>query len=338
MKIYCIKFDGLPFCSEVFQMRDKVSGHLVRQIGGCATIETMTQMLTGKHSSELKSHGIGYTSWMGACEDVTKAVGLMINRPQQALPNWSWLKDTVPFKLNCKLEVMNPATLCGCFGYLRHQNIYTRVDVDYDIDSQQRYIEKIQASDEDVMYVLNYVHAHDACELSMDESDLKVRQRKASKYFLEILGLWNFNEPDALFWVFSDHGHWRFPELGGYPQEHNFVTWAVIKDNRPARVLPMSNFISATDFYYYAVHNDWPIHDFYFTEDCRLNIDSKKSTTAIACKYLNPIFKYVTYHEPDDKFIQRNYSYFNHELTFMFESGVDENIVEQLKLNFEWVK
>jgi len=336
MKIYCIKFDGLPFRSEVFQIRDKVSGHLVRQIGGCATVETMTQMLTGKHSSELKSHGIGYTSWMDACEDVTKAVGPM-PRPMCALPDWSWLKYTVPFQLNYRFEAMNPPTLCGCFGYQRYPDIYTRVDVPYDIVSQQKYINEIQASKENGFYVLNYEHAHEACERSSDKVDLDNRQKEACEYFLKTLELWNFNEPDALFWVFSDHGHWRSPELGGYPLEHNFVTWVVIKDNRRAKVLSMSNFIAATDFYEYVLFNNWPTHEFFVTEDCRLNIDTKNSTTAIVCKYINPVFKYVIYHEPDKKYVQKNYSCFDYTLTFMYESEVEESLVEQLRLNFDWV-
>jgi hypothetical protein len=100
----------------------------------------------------------------------------------------------------------------------------------------------------------------------------------------------------------------------------------------------MTNFIAATDFYQYALNKDWPIHEFYFTEDGRMNINMKKSTTAIVCKYINNIFKCVIYHEPDKKFIQRNYKHFDYELSFISETGADEELIEQLKLNFDWVK
>ena len=338
MKIYCIKFDGLPFRSEVFRMRDLVDGKLVRQIGGCFTIETMAQMLVGKNSSQLKPHGIGYTSWMDECKDITKAVGPIQNRDIDGIPDWSWLKDTVPFVLKLKLEAVNPPTLCGCFGYIRHKEMYSRVILPNNIDAHCEYIKKIQVSDDDKMYVINYGQAHDACEASIDENDLEHRQKDAAEYLLSILKLWNFNEPDALFWIFSDHGHWRLPELGGYPWEHNFVTWAVIKDNRAGSCPLMQNFISAKDFYNYTVNEQWPVRDFYFTEDGRMNIDLKKSTTAIVCKVSGDFVKVAIYHEPDNKFIQRNYRYFHYCLSFISETGAEEELVEKLKLNFEWVK
>ena len=338
MKIYCIKFDGLPFRSEVFRMRDLVNGKLVRQIGGCFTIETMAQMLVGKNSSQLKPHGIGYTSWMDECKDITKAVGPIQNRDIDGIPDWSWLKDTVPFVLKLKLEAVNPPTLCGCFGYIRHKEMYSRVILPNNIGAHHEYIKKIQASSDDKMYVINYGQAHDACELSVDKNDLERRQHVATDYLLSVLKLWNFNEPDALFWIFSDHGHWRLPELGGYPYDHNFITWAIVKDNRVENVPLMQNFISAKDFYSYTVDGQWPVRDFYFTEDGRMNINSKRSTTAIVCKVSGDSVKVAIYHEPDNKFIQRNYRCFDYELSFVSETEVEEDLVEKLKSNFEWVK
>ena len=69
-----------------------------------------------------------------------------------------------------------------------------------------------------------------------------------------------------------------------------------------------------------------------------MNIDSKKSTTAMTCKVSGDSVKVAIYHEPDNKFIQRNYRCFDYELSFVSETEVEEDLVEKLKSNFEWVK
>ena len=323
MKIYCIKVDCAPFCSEVFQMRDKIGGHLVRQIGGCYTAETILQMLAGKHSSKLIPNGIGYHKHL-------------------TTPSWPYaMEDTVPYilhKRGFRFRVLNPSSLKNTLKYGHYDWYEETKSGDDNFEFCRGYIQNLQTTKDDSLCMVGHEHFHRACESSNSAEMLNKKQRQAANDTLNLLNCWNFNEPDSLFWVFSDHGHHRLPELGGYPWAHNFVTWAIIKDNRIGAKPPTTKFIAATDFHSYILTKDWPIHETYFTEDGRIAINAQDHTTAIACKFIDNIFICTIYHKPDKKFIQRNYSYLNYKLIPISNALIDENLIEKLKSDFDWIK
>lgn len=343
----------MPFCDDVFRIQEMVKGSLVRQISGCFTTETTVQMLTGKHSSLLEEHGIGYTRWIDKCKDPSKIHGPIEFRDKDALPEWLWIENTLPFILQQKkgyqFEALNPLVLCGVFGYLRFPDLYKRVIIpESDIEKQGEYIRRIQLKREDVFHLISYNHFHDACDLSSDFENLKKKGEEVGQYMLDIFKYWDFSEPDSLFWIHSDHGQWRFPWLGGYPLPHNFITWAIIKDNTNNSLIPKLKVISAQDFFsvilskFGLMNCSLNTNRIYITEDGRCNIDPKKSTTAMACKFDGEFFDYLIYHEPDNDFLQRRLLYFDNKKNFVQNSekdkDFDSDLVNALKQNFDWVK
>ena len=348
MKIYCIKIDSMPFCPEVFEINKLIKGSMSRQVGGCFTTNTVVQMLTGKLTSDLYPHGIGYRTgkeWLSdGCID------------------WPWLKESLPFdlsKIGYKFISRNPAVISGVLGFLKYPEFYSdsyvpgwdlatnvlgNIGVENALPerfnlSEEEYIKKIQSSDEEnVFHFINYNYAHDACMRGTSSCNLYEHQKSASKITLELLKYWDFTEKNALFWIFSDHGCWNFPGFGGYPLIQNFYTWVILKDNTDFRKVMLPSVISAQDFYSlikYKLDESLIFNkrNIFFTEDGRDGIDPYKSTTAMACEFVEypTQMTYLIYHEPDNKFLQKMaYFYDNGALYCEGECAVNEDLRNKL--------
>lgn len=357
MKIYCIKLDAMPFCSDVLRIQDKVNGHLVRQVSGCFTTETMVQMLTGKHSSLLQKHGIGYTTWMDYVKDMSKAVGRIEDRPMDGVTDWPWIKESIPLllrKKGFKCTAKNPSILCGLFGFIRYPDFYKRITLS-GRTKEIEYTEQIQSEkNENILHFISYSHFHSACDNSGSKIQMEKAHQQAGKNILDLFSYYDFSEPDTLFWIYSDHGPWRHPDFGGYPKPINFFTWAIIKDNTELPVVPKLKVISAKDFFQVILSKfDNTLVPFtqdknkiYITEDGRLNINPKKSTTAIACKFLDwesvipTAMRYLIYHKPDNRFLQKDIGLDENGFVLSESEKMkeDEELMDALLSNFNWIK
>ena len=357
MKIYCIKIDSMPFCSEVLQMQKLIKGSLTRQVSGCFTTETVVQMLTGKYSSLLHSHGIGYNTWTEQVQDLSIALYVPIDiRPDEGLPNWSWLKQSIPCllaKKEFKVKAKDPGVLCGVLGFLRYPEFYQRSLISLFKSNETgdiEYIKQIQNDDDKkVLHFINYAHYHRACDSSSNLEEMHNAQKQAGEDVLKILSAYDFTEPDSLFWIYSDHGPWRFPEFGGYPKPLNFFTWSIIKDNTKNPISPTLPVSSAQDFYQAVLSKfDNNLKPFpqdkdriYITEDGRMSINSLRSTTAMACKFckwvdnMPLLMKQIIYHEPDNKFVQNNIVFDEVENYETVEP--EDDLKNSLRSSFDWV-
>lgn len=352
MKIYCIKLDSMPFCKKILSINDMVKGHFLRQIGGAASLETACQMLTGKHSSLLEPHGMGHVLWQDKVKDLSKSVGPLLSRPMEAYPDWSWIEETLPLLLyekGYKTEALNPFVLSGCFGFMKYPELYRHIEIPvHNYEANYDYINKIQSGQEDMLYFINYGLAHVAVDTSSSLEDMNKKLEDDLDIILKVLQGWDFSESNALFWFYSDHGPWRWPYLGAFPEPRNFVTWVVLKDNVNVSITPELKLISATDFYstmlskFGIMNSTINKNRIYCTEDCRHALDCKKSTTAMACVFRNNQLRYLTYNEIDNRFLQRECSYIEDIYDFSpyteKETDFDEELLTALRMNFGWVK
>jgi len=343
MKIYCIKIDSVPFSRDVHKINNVVGGHLVRQIGGCYTTETLLQMLTGKNSSQLFPHGFGYHRWEDYCKNLNDRDQVTGKRFKNAIPEYDWVKESLPYILHdqgFRFEVMNEVNVGVPLSFMRYDWYNETLIKTSEVEKHRDFVQRMQESNDNIFCMTNCTMMHDACDLSSSLEDLQVRQKNCIPNILELLGHWDFSELNALFWVYSDHGHYRFPSFGGYPYAHNFVSWVSLRDNTRRPSTLRSRIISATDFYEYVLRNHWPKHEVFYTEDGRLNIEPKKSTTAIACELAGDNFHYVSYHKPDDKFDHHEYV-MRRDLNLFpieeFDSNA-EGLIRSLEQHFDWVK
>ncbi len=130
----------------------------------------------------------------------------------------------------------------------------------------------------------------------------KKRRKLSLKETMNIMKQWDYNEPDSLFWFFSDHGRWG--DLQDHPIPKHFLSWALVKDNITKNQLKINSlFISIEDFYPAMIHkfiynNFMPTDNvilqqkqdqnrLYFNEDGRRKVDLFDSTSAYACKFIS---------------------------------------------------
>lgn len=352
VKIYCIKIDSMPFLSSVLDIARRVGGMVLRQVSGCFTIETIVQMMTGKHSSCLENHGIGYHTWISKVEDISKAVGPLDTRPKTAFPDWSWIRKSIPFLLKeqgYECIEKNSDVLGGSLGYLRYPDFYKRIPTST-LEGEINFITDVQTvKNKNILYFINYNYFHDICNDNCNLGEWNRRLNQASCSVLNLLSHWNFKEPDSMFWIFSDHGPWLHPKFRGYPEPTHFFTWSILRDNTDNPIKLDLKIISAKDFFSIVMSKFGnPFcqskDKIYITEDGRLEIIPTKSTTAIACRFSNWIndfptkMEYLIYHEIDNKFIQM--VALLDEKSFVIEKKnveIESELVASLVQNFDWI-
>ena len=68
----------------------------------------------------------------------------------------------------------------------------------------KKYIKKLQSKNSKInSFVFIYYGCYHAA------ITYKVKSSSAIREQLKILDCWDFDEPDALFWIFQDHGNWK---------------------------------------------------------------------------------------------------------------------------------
>lgn len=345
MKIYCILLDTMPFCETAIKLENIVGGKLRRQVSACYTTATLIQLLTGELTSDVIYHGLGYLS---RCD------------------NWPWLSDTLPYYLNehgFDFKTRNHSEIVSILGYNKCAFHKDDTDVMYMKDqafveclgggsiannyknNEIAYIRKIQQSKENSFYIINYNHCHAAPHYENERQNWKLQ--RAYDRIIEILNSWDFNEPDSMFYVFSDHGLWHNPELTKHPLPTHFFTFNIFRDNTKSPVDFNDGITSSQDFYNLMLNkfNDVPLpieeNRIYFTEDGRSAIDSKNMTSAIAITFTDRLMKYVIYHSKDNKFVEIHAVLGKNKFvtnTHMLSMVQDIRLVSALKNKFDWVK
>lgn len=289
---------------------------VLRQIGKCYTLATLSSMLTGELTCDLLEGGIGWNTW----ETYRNS-----NTEELKLP---WLSRMLPEifrRAGWKIHIHNPDRYNKNID-TDSGNIYTNIPQSYGhfsltCDEERKFIQEQQNDKpkQNTMYFFYYEHFH--------ESILSHRDSKeAEECVYELISFWDFSEPDAIFWIFSDHGNWiEFGEQK-YPTPINYLTWVLFRDNIKPYIDVKSKFMSVRDFYatmvnkfkldkaplisdIYSIQEPQNRDRIYYVEDARSIIDIYHSTTAIACKFVDwekgePTgILQVVYYKPDDEFI-----------------------------------
>lgn len=339
MKIYCIKIDTMPYIPRVLEYNKLVQGEFRRMVSGCYTLASTTMQFTGKLTSKLEPHGYGHWLWQDKKDTNGKV-------------NWSWKKELVLHHLKekgYKLHLRNWTEFLTYYGMeddfssvssildgregkwecpyrwsseiaLKH-TLGQSEDVE---DSEKEYIQSIQKEKGDNFYFVNYNHFHIACQWSERISNLKKNKQLAGEKVGKLLSFWDFNEPDAFFWVYSDHGYWFHPLLGKFPEPCHFLTWALIRDNTLTK-LTIPEILSIQDFKAHVIskleETKLKERDVFFTEDGRDIYSPKSMSTAVACSFdHNKKIDIAAYHSTTDEWYGSNLSLQN-----------------RLKKEFDWV-
>ena len=369
IKIYCVLFDAFPFIKEINSFAKKKNMEILRQVGGAFTVSSCIQMLTGKLLSDLSYHGIGYSLNKKYKNIDTKII------------DWPWKKNIlfdILFKHDWNINTHNSRDI--------KKNIYDSSLINKTIVFEKKYEKLMLVKDKiarelekkekknihliqnqkinvDTFYFIEYQFYHQALFLhNKNLKKFKKIQKREIERSLRIIFEWDFNEPNSIFWFFSDHGSWTLQKDDRHPYPQMYLSWVLFKDNTINPIKVNSKLISIRDFFatimgkieykydqiedIYSIDSIQDKDRIYYVEDGRIAINDNISTTAMACRFNNwnnnkpTELLQVSYHKPDNEW-NSVLTYFDENL---FEVGsvqkkeINKNLKQKVIGRFNWVK
>ena len=271
-------FDTTPLCRKIVSYAKKKELSLLHQIGGCNTTTSLVSMFTGKLCSDLESGGMVYLLHYRYREEHTNKV------------KWPWENQLITSILednNWDIKIYNKEYFTEVISNKSSYITSGKYPIIPEIQKEQ--------NNKNTFYFVRYELFHFGY---LD----KKRRNLALKETLNVMKQWDYTEPDALFWFFSDHGRWS--DLKDHPIPKHFLSWALVRDNITKNPLKInSSFISFEDFYPTIINkfinnnpksNDDMIlkqkqnpNRLYFNEDSRKSVETLKATNAYACKFIS---------------------------------------------------
>ena len=352
MKIFFILNDSVPYGSSLENYFDGKGFTKLNQITNCFTTTSVISLLTGKMPSDLIPGGIAYTTHYDYKINGEREVQypwkneLLLKKLSDKgysvyMHNASWFYLTV-----CRDSYIHKSTSLdiGVLGAdeFKATEEFTKILLKDPIEGNRFYSRnkefiqsaQVESGMDEVFFIKNHQY-HQALATKGDLNNAVERIKVNLDYI-------DFDAPDSLFYIFSDHHN--FLEIDKLCKCPSFLTTGFIKDNtnKDSGFFP---YINISDMYDYIMHNKmWHEPDTnrtYFSEDARVHIDPKKSTTAVACKFIDwdkekaRKLLQVSYFRPENKYYGFLYDLM---LGKLIECPVDSSLQQNLKERFEWVK
>jgi len=319
MKIYCILNDSISLGNILEPYLKDKGFHHFTQISNYFSNTSVISLLTGKLPSDLEKGGIGYHTHF--------------NYKVNGKIEYPWKEQLMIHKLYKKgwdIHFINAPwfylTTCSD-DFIKKTTVKE--------SEEKEFIQKIQAekTDKNTFHLFKNNQYHNAISH-------KSNKTKALEEIKQSLSYWDFEEEDALFYIFSDHPNCL--TIHRHCIAPNMLTWACVKDNTRTLGDIKRNYIHIKDFNNLNIITENEEEGrIYFTEDARCELDSQKSTTAVACKFIDWVdnkakqLVQVSYFRPENKF----YGYlYNLNTKKIGKVNPDLELAEALKGRFEWVK
>ena len=298
MKVYCILCDSIPLGNSLETYLQNKGFHHFTQVSNCFTTTSVISLLTGKLPSDLEEDGIGYGThslYQTGSNQPWKVNypwknQLMISQLNKAgwdihFHNADWFYWTI-----CNDNFITKTTSMPCIVECEEKfrilsENYGKLllnENNWFHENEKEFIKKIQdeKTNKDKFYFIKNNQYHEAL---IEHSSKKNALTLIEKWF----DYWDFEEEDALFWIFSDHHD--FTQIDKLCNAPSMLTWACVKKNTKTSLGINYNYIHIKDFYnlFYNKQISFNKNRIYFIEDARQQIDTQKSTTAVACKFVN---------------------------------------------------
>ncbi len=259
MKIYMILMDTAQLIPAMRQLAVRKNAYVLHQVTQCYTNATMYSLLTGEQLSDLVPHGPGYYGGRRFHQPFTGPDGVV--RPGVV---WPWRDRNVLRALRAAgfdIHVHNGAQETWWDRFIDHDPAITHTSSmeggDFDtpealdmvlradpawIAREHEAIARMQASRPD-RPTMHFIVYHD-----MHSSALINRAKDvAYQSMIDRLDAWDWNEPDTMFWVWSDHGDYTEHHIDGRLRPQNWLAWAMVKDNTDTPITPGRRVISVRD-------------------------------------------------------------------------------------------
>jgi len=304
----------MPLSKELISLAAERGMQLLLQVGGCFSAASLTEMFTGVMPSDLLKEGLGYLSLERYRDEQTKKIHVpwQAKTIQAALSKEGWkmhLHNVVPDSY--LLGDIYTDSYKGGYEkrYQRvkdqHTSSYARNMMDDlllkdDVAArawQNRELNWIQEhhGTSHTFYLIEHLHYHSRG--SVLRRGEQVNEDLLRKKTLDLIKAWDLEEPDTIFWFFSDHGEQRASNV--IPKADSWLSWVLFKDNTFLDLKATSKLIAIRDFVptilkildypYLKDPESKPIDELtdqgriFFVEDGRKRFDEYHSTTALAC-------------------------------------------------------
>ena len=286
MKIYCLLIDALPLIDEIKDFAEQNGFSISHQIGSCYTTPTLYNMFTGQQPSDLLHHGVGYHyigrddintfKWFEN-EDIHLVDILKKNNYQ-----FNVCGNRHSFFMR---DLLCLPVLSEDFTHPLSETIQSHQETYYNFDKYKNAYEAFERFSHVNLFSSNPNKTNDLfweeyknpeqreAFYQNEKLNIAEQQRKKEDLFcfwqnlewsdhtwgskttaraesiqnvMEWLSFWNFDEEDAYFWIFSDHGD-AADEL---MSPKSYMSWAITKDNtKSATSSAPKSMISSVDFY-----------------------------------------------------------------------------------------
>ena len=354
VKIYNILFDALPLTNKIVSMGEQNKLVLLRQIGSCFTNNSIIQMLTGVLPSDLRDHGMGHL-----CHNQY--------RDKNGNIKWPWESKFLFNIFNKNGWRIRFHNSCHYSNVLSNNVSFERTTAspddttilntgkigDITTKKEKEAIRKMQSEKikKNKLYLVRYTHYHISIDKRIIKKGKKKKNQKkkvAIKKSIELMKSWNFEEPNAIFWIWSDHGDWNSPYDFVHPIPQNYLSWSLVRDNTKNPIKVKSQFISLQDFFVTMMKKfDHPLdlsearsiadpqqeNRIFYVEDGRKKINEDISTLAMACKFVDwkenkpRGLSQVSYFKPDKKWVCK--------YTSLDKNGFDGKTIKHKEINTE---
>lgn len=242
MKIYCILLDGVPLFKELNTWFSENNFKVLPHVAASSfTKGTLHSYMNGGVGSKYYYSGTSYLKntpeklwfkgegsqliWDEAYESGFDII---------AKNSQNWLKDHIfrgrPFvRYDCCWSDSWDESIQTYWENLR-KNDAAHKYIDwlsgcYHSDCERKAIQAIQESKKNVISFAICDIFHDVIYYTSNSEALR---KRALNTVMHWINLWQANEPDALFWFFSDHGQ----KIKTQTAPSDYMTWAAIKDNK----------------------------------------------------------------------------------------------------------
>jgi len=362
MKFYCVLFDSMPFDENLKEFSQKNSLDFHHQVSCSFTFTSIFSLLTGLLPSQVWDNGFGYNSEPQVLEKDSIQLFQKLDKNKWDIysHNSVWIENVIfnKFKLNRSTSIRGGIVneICGAWCSREVQNLLCQPSDESSkmMDREIEHIKNIQSNnnnnDKNEFHFLIYHHHHEAINTSTDTSGY------INDSIKKIMNAWDFEEKDAVFWFFSDHGNFKKIDKFNSPP-HAWTTWVLSKDNIKNRksnhgLISILDFIpSFCEEFGIDKQNDWMGQSIYdqfnkertfFLEDSRADYDLYNSTTscAISCKEWEnnmPLkIEQTSYFLNENNFKSIN---FDHKSREIFNGNIEffDSHVNKMKNLFKWM-
>jgi hypothetical protein len=364
MKVYCVLFDTMPFENDLIDFAERNSADFHHQVSNCYTTTSVLSLLSSLLPSQIIENGVGYHTPERMIENGEHWNDFILfdklDREKWSMftHNSIWVKNNIFNKFDIErttsLSCGDSGEVGGVWGKRETEDLLTEINNESKL-MQQREIEHVREiqkrkTTKNEFHFIIYHHYHALVTKPGASRDAVFQHTR------ELMNAWDFNEENAAFWFFADHGDFtKIDEFCSPP--HAWTTWAITKNNitkkRSSRkLISILDFIpSLTDVFDVKIngslgqdiyHQD-DLNRIFLFEDSRACVDLFRSTTAaaVSCKLRHhdgtpKIIEQTSFYLPTRDVVSMNFDYDSRSLCPGGITFKDDHLREMKKI-FKWI-